>query len=319
MPTPTRVTTAAERAHGPAASRPGHGPDLGHPLLTLQRTAGNQAVAQLVQRQADPGAPQHQGQGPGAVVQGTGDVSVYAGATMTAEATLREVYQRAAREVSLEARRMIASGTSVDDAARWATQARNELKVQIRAQGSPVTRGLAEARNMRRYGNKIGPTYDDLIREGKTPDDIIGSSGRSSTKVNRFAARMRLAGRLMIAIDVAIVTWEVYEAEEGDRLRTAVAGAGGVAGALGGGWAGAKAGAWIGGGIGALFGGVGAPVGAAIGGVVGGIGGAIVGGMAGRAGAEAVHDFVEELVTPTLDEQMGTIDAAEEAFIRGAA
>lgn len=119
-------------------------------------------------------------------------------------------------------------------------------------------------------------------------------------------------------MDVVIVSWEVYEAEEGQGLRTAIRGAGGIAGAAAGGWLGTKGGAAVGGAIGAWFGGAGAVPGAIIGGIIGGIGGAIGGGIFGRWGAESAYDFVEELFTPNIDAQMDEIDAAEDAYIRSA-
>ncbi|MGH8884626.1 MAG: hypothetical protein ACRDYX_05530 [Egibacteraceae bacterium] len=236
------------------------------------------------------------------------DVSVYAGRTMTAEAGVAgDLHPRGPRHLR-RGGRMIANGASVEDPARWAHAARNELKVQIRAKGSPITKGLAEARNINKYGDKVGPTYDDLIRQGKTPEDIIGSSGRANVKATQAATRMRVGGGFLIAVDLAIVTWEVTHAEPSDRLRTLVEGAGGVGGALAGGWAGAKGGAAVG----SLFG----PWGTAIGGVIGAIGGSIVGGTAGRAAAGAAYDIVEDLVTPGLDAAMGEIDAREDAYIR---
>ncbi len=246
--------------------------------------------------------------GPGPVGEGVGYVSVHVGTTMTAEAALRELYQQGARQISQQALNMVASGTSVEEAARWATEARNQLKVDIRMQGSPITRGLAEARNMRVYGRPEGPTYDELIRQGRTPEEIIGSAGRSNTRVNRVATQLRIAGRFLIVVDLAIVTWEVVEAPEDERLQTAVEGVGGLAGAAAGGWAGAKAG----GAVGAFFG----PVGMAVGGVIGGIGGALLGGWAGSEAAGAAYEFAEELFTPDLDAQMSEIDAAEEQYIR---
>jgi Domain of unknown function (DUF4157) len=240
--------------------------------------------------------------------EGSGDVSLYVGKTMTSEAALRQVYQRSAREISEEALRMIKEGTSVEDAARWANQARNDLKALIRSRGSPIVRGFAEARNIRKYGNKLGPTFEELIRQGKTPEDIIGSAGRASTKVNRVATKLKVGGRLLIAIDIAIVTWEVFSAPEGERLRTAVAGAAGIAGAAGVGWAGAKGGAAVG-----LW--LGGPVGAGVGGVIGAIGGALFGGWLGRKAGEEVYDLVDDLVNPSsLDSDT---DAREDAYIRG--
>lgn len=254
---------------------------------------------------------------PGPITESVGHVSVSAGITMTAEATLREIYNQASRQISNEAIRMISNGTSVEDAARWANQARNGLKVQIRASGSPITRGLAEARNIRKYGNNVGPTYDDLIRAGKTPEEIIESSGRASVKVSRAASSFRVAGRLLIVVDLAIITWDVVAAPEGQKLRTAVRDVGGVAGAWAGGVAGAETGAEIGGGIGTFIEpGGGTAVGGVIGGVVGGIIGSIAGGFGGSAVAETAYDYVEELVTPNLNSQMSEIDVVEDTYIR---
>lgn len=263
--------------------------------------------------------------GPGPITKAGGDVSVRAGTTMTAEATLREVYDKAAREISEEALRMVKTGEkTTEEAARWAVRARNDLKVKIRAKGSPITRGLAEARNIRKYGRKTGPTYDELIRKGKTPEDIIGSAGKSSKKVTRATSKLRILGRFAIAVDVAIVTWEVHTAPEDEKLKTAVAGTGGIAGAIAGGWAGAKGGAWAGGAIGGALGSVipgagtagGAAVGGALGGLIGGVSGAIAGGMAGRAAGEAAYEYAEDLYTPNLDSQMREIDRREDSYIR---
>ncbi|RKI63001.1 DUF4157 domain-containing protein [Corallococcus sp. AB049A] len=281
-------------------------------------------LAHVVQQGAAHGAPprihrQSKPQdGPGPVTEAVGDVSVSVGQTMTAEAGLRAVYEKGAKEITEEALRMVASGQSPDEAARWANQARNELKASIRARGSPVTKALAEARNIKKYGDKIGPSYDDLIRKGKTPNDIIGSAGKADTKVTRAATRIKVAGRLLIAIDIAIVTWEVIEAPEGEGLKTAVAGVGGIAGALAGGWAGAKGGAALGGGIGSLFGpGPGTGIGAGIGGFIGGIGGALVGGFAGREGAKELYEVAESIFAPDFDKASAEIDAQQDAVIRG--
>jgi hypothetical protein len=252
-----------------------------HPFTWLRTTS-------TVQRQPSPAPePQAEQWDLSSIIQGAGDVSVYAGTTMTSEEALRRVYMQSARKITEDALKQVADGVPSQNAARWAVEARNDLKVQIRSKGSPIVKGLAEARNIRKYGNKVGPSYEQLIREGKTPDDIIGKAGRSSTKVNRLSTTLKVGGRVLIAVDLAIVTWEVFSAPEGERLRTAVGGAGGLAGAAAGGWAGAKAG----GAIGSLFG----PVGTAVGGVIGGIGGAIIGGIFGRKAATKIYDVIDEL------------------------
>jgi hypothetical protein len=128
---------------------------------------------------------------------------------------------------------------------------------------------------------------------------------------------MKLAGRLLIVLNVAIVTWEVIEAPEGSRLRTAAGGVGGLAGAIAGGELGAVGGAKAGGAIGTLVEpGGGTAIGAAIGGFIGGIGGAIVGGFAGKKGGEAIFDSANDIFAPNIDADIARIDAQQDALIR---
>ena len=72
---------------------------------------------QTIQRQQEGGEATTAGSE--AVTSGTGDVSIYVGKTMTAEAALRQIYRESARKISEEALHMVAQGTSVEDAARW--------------------------------------------------------------------------------------------------------------------------------------------------------------------------------------------------------
>jgi len=285
---------------------------LAHELAHVVQQLGVDGVRADYSIQRQPEGSEATGAGPGPVAKGTGNVSVYVGKTMTSEAALRQIYRQSAREVSEEALRMIARGSSIEDAARWANQARNGLKVLIRARGSPIIRGFAEARNIKKYGNRIGPTFEELIRQGKTPEDIIGSAGKASIKVNRVTTKFKVGGRFFIVVDLAIVTWEVSFAPEGERLRTAVAGGAGVVGAVGGGWAGVKVGAAVG----SVFG----PIGTGLGGIIGGISGAFFGGWLGRKTGEKAYDLVEDLVNPPSgslwDLQTIVIDGIEEQYIR---
>jgi hypothetical protein len=285
----------------------------------------------VVQRRSPSVQPRVQRQPPDAkatpdhpVADAAGSVSVSVGKTMTAEAGLRQVYEQSARSITDQALKMAAEGgntpEAIEQAARFAANARNELKVLIRAKGSVITKALAEARNIKKYGDKVGPTFDELIREGKTPLDLIGSAGKANERVTRTAMRMKLAGRFLIAIDLAIVTWEVIEAPEGTRLRTAVGGAGGIAGAWAGGELGAIGGAKIGGAIGTFIEpGGGTALGGAIGGVIGGLAGAITGGFYGKKGAEKAYDIVADINAPNIDVDINRIDTAQDAVIRAAA
>lgn len=236
-------------------------------------------------------------------VEHVSDVNVSIGIGMTSEAGLRELYQKMAREITLKALEDIKKGIDPAKVARWAVNARNDLKVVIRSKGSSIVKGLAEFRNVRKYGNKIGPSYEELIKKGNTPEKIIGKA--PNVKVNKFGSKLKIGGRVLFAVSIAVSAWEVFNAPEGQRLRTAVREGGGIIGAIAGGWAGAKAG----GAGGSFFG----PVGTFIGGVGGFIGGALLGGFLGREVAEATYDFIDDLTTPTdeLDAFYETIDAAE--------
>jgi hypothetical protein len=288
----------------------------------LQRTVGNAAVARLLARDpADAGASSATatpgGGDAGAVAGAPPQAAVGAGGPATAPsaqtgdddfdfsplvpagveaqdvARLREMYQVGAKAIAAEAEAMEAAAQGslpkLLEIATWANKARNELKAKIRDQGIKIIKVIAEARNIKKYGNPLGPSAEELRAKGLSDADIIKSTRKSNPGANRWAGRLRVAGLIMIAIDVGIAGYRIYHA---DTNRPQVIGreVGGIGGALAGGWAGAKLGAWIGGGIGSLIPGAGTAVGGAIGGVIGGIGGAIAGGLLGRAGGEWVAD-----------------------------
>ncbi|WP_455893950.1 hypothetical protein [Pseudomonas palmensis] len=75
--------------------------------------------------------------------------------------------------------KMRAGGASAEEVAKYAYGARNELKVKYREYTPPDMLDVIDARNLERYGNKIGPAFDDLVKKGKTFDQIIESSTRA--------------------------------------------------------------------------------------------------------------------------------------------
>lgn len=75
--------------------------------------------------------------------------------------------------------KMRASGASAEDVAKYAYGARNELKMKYREYTPPEMLDVIDARNLERYGNKIGPAFDDLVKKGKTFDQIIERSTRA--------------------------------------------------------------------------------------------------------------------------------------------
>ena len=75
--------------------------------------------------------------------------------------------------------KMRASGASAEEIAKYAYNARNDLKIKYREYTPPDVLEVIDLRNMERYGNKIGPTFESLISKGKTFEQIIESSTRA--------------------------------------------------------------------------------------------------------------------------------------------
>ena len=184
--------------------------------------------------------------------------------------------------------------------AKWATEARNGLKATIRADGNPILKQVFETRNLAKYGNKLGPSYESLYnkyaKQGLSPEEInmkiIGKAGEANLKVNHWAGRLRVAGRIMLVIDIAVAGVRIYLAPEGQKTKVALEEVARIGGALAMGALGAKGGAAAGAAIGALFGGAGAAPGAVIGGIIGGIGGAIFGGWLGKSAVEKLYEML---------------------------
>lgn len=200
---------------------------------------------------------------------------------------LRKTYAEGLKAIGEEAKLMLSRGVETSEVAKWANEARNALKVQIRNEGARIVKVLAEARNVRKYGNPVGKTYEQLRAEGKTDEQIIEAASRGSVQITRWAGRLRIAGRILIAIDIGIGIYNVATASVEDRPRVLLHEAGRIGGGLAGAWGGAK----IGGAIGGELGG---PWGAAIGGVVGGVGGLIFGSKAGAS----LGDFAADVFYP---------------------
>ncbi len=231
--------------------------------------------------------------------KGAGSVVDYGSVVAMHEAYLREIYDKSAKGITESAKELVSKGLPQGDAAKWANEARNVLKDKIRTDGNPILKKVFESRNLNKYGNKLGPSYEQLFqkyaKQGLSPEEInkkiIGSSGKANIKVNRWGGRLKVAGRIMIFIDIALAGVRVYLAPEGEKTKVALEEVARIGGALAFGALGAKGGAAAGASIGALFAGVGAAPGAIIGGIIGGIGGAIFGGWLGKTAVEKLYEM----------------------------
>lgn len=208
------------------------------------------------------------------------------------EGLLRQIYSRADVAITEQAKLMLANGADGRAVARWANAARNKVKVQIRRWDMDFLRLMAEKRNQIEYLNKVGPSYRQLkhgwttangrIKPPKTDLQIIEGAAKSNKSVNSWTGRLRVAGRIVIAIEVGVLVYKVATAAEVDKPRILLEGVGGLAGAIGGAVAGAKAcgafGAAVSGPFAVQVAAVGATVCAIGGGIAGAYGGQKLGG-----------------------------------------
>lgn len=93
--------------------------------------------------------------------------------------TARQLYVREVYDFQKVVKDMHASGASLEDIARFASNARDNIKIKYRAYTPPDLLEIISSRNMMKYGNVVGPTFEDLIGKGKTFEQIIEGATRS--------------------------------------------------------------------------------------------------------------------------------------------
>ncbi|MGR0114517.1 hemagglutinin repeat-containing protein [Ralstonia pseudosolanacearum] len=91
----------------------------------------------------------------------------------------RIAYEAEAMRISDGVDRMRAAGMSEEDVARWAVDQRNNLKTTYRSISPPDFVEAVEARNLEKYGNKLGPSADQLRQKGLSWTEIANSAART--------------------------------------------------------------------------------------------------------------------------------------------
>jgi hypothetical protein len=75
---------------------------------------------------------------------------------------------------------------SAEEVVRTVSPLRNELKLNIREQGSWVLSKAADLRNLLKYGNRAGPSPDDLFRQYGSWEKALEAISRTNPTVNRL-------------------------------------------------------------------------------------------------------------------------------------
>ena len=91
---------------------------------------------------------------------------------------LRLQYEAAVSELEEKTSSMLVAGVDEEQVACWAVTQRGLLKLQYRELTPPDTLAVIEAWTLKRYGNSLGPTVDQLRARGKSWADIIHCAAR---------------------------------------------------------------------------------------------------------------------------------------------
>jgi hypothetical protein len=112
------------------------------------------------------------------------------------EAGLRGYYNAVDHGIEVQAQRRLAAGEDEERVARWAVSARNAAKSEVRHMDLDVVRMLAEDRNREKYGDPVGPTFEQL-RKAHEARVVIREAGMTDARVNAEAA---ISGLLLLVV-----------------------------------------------------------------------------------------------------------------------
>ncbi|WP_448519843.1 hypothetical protein [Rhodoflexus sp.] len=129
------------------------------------------------------------------------------------EASVAALYDQSMQKLSNESPEMVA---------RWAVLERNYLKQRIRDKGNPINKISAENRNIAKYGNPIGPSYEfltaELIKKGipadMTDQQIISSAATSNQSINERMNRTMIIGICLCLLYLVITGIKVFISHE---------------------------------------------------------------------------------------------------------
>ncbi len=90
----------------------------------------------------------------------------------------RSAYEAAVRGIADGARAKLANGDALESVAQWASVTRRNIGIQYKDWTPQSIREIIYARNLAKYGDELGPTFEYLLKRGYTYEQIIESSAR---------------------------------------------------------------------------------------------------------------------------------------------
>lgn len=100
---------------------------------------------------------------------------------------LRQEYENEVAKLKIYGEELLEKGISEEQVARTLNQARRDLGVKYKNATPQPLRDYIYEVNLTRYKDKLGPTYEWLVREkGATNQRIIESASRPNADINRL-------------------------------------------------------------------------------------------------------------------------------------
>ena len=99
---------------------------------------------------------------------------------------IRAAYLKESKKLEAKIQKMRAEDKSAEEIARYVVNERNLQKVAARKNMQPEEVATLEEGNMKKYGNPVGPTADDLYKKVGDWKKIIASSMRKDPEINRL-------------------------------------------------------------------------------------------------------------------------------------
>lgn len=92
---------------------------------------------------------------------------------------MRQLYVREVYDLQQRVSAMRASSATLDEIAKFAHASRTAIKLKYRELTPPDLLKVIDERNIGKYGDKLGPTFEWLVEKGKSFEQIIESATRS--------------------------------------------------------------------------------------------------------------------------------------------
>jgi hypothetical protein len=129
------------------------------------------------------------------------------------EASVAALYEKAVQKLSTE---------TPEAVARWAVLERNYLKQITRDKGNPISKISAENRNIEKYNNPVGPSYEfltaELLKKGipadMTDQQIIAGAATSNQSINQRMNQTAIIGVCLCLLYVVITGIKVFISHE---------------------------------------------------------------------------------------------------------